>query len=161
MRRVRWSLGIAALAILLGASAQSEERQLAKEDAVALVKSAIALIQAQGTEKAYPQITDRSGKYVNGELYVVVQALDGKVLAHGADATLVGKDQIGTKDVDGREYVRERLDLARAQSSFWQNYQAVNPISKDVQPKETYCERASDTVICAGIYAPLAPPGGC
>jgi cytochrome c len=51
--------------------------------------------------------------------------------------------------------------LAKKQTSFWQSYQSKSPVSKDVQPKDMYCERLNDTVVCGGVYTPLAPPGGC
>ncbi|MBO0759196.1 MAG: histidine kinase, partial [Bradyrhizobiaceae bacterium] len=56
-----------------------------KEEAQALVKKAIAFIKEQGPEKAYAEFTDRGGKFVDRDLYVVVYRLDGKVLAHGGN----------------------------------------------------------------------------
>jgi cytochrome c len=28
----------------------------------------------------------------------------------------------------------------------------MNPVSKTVEPKQMYCERLNETVVCAGIY---------
>jgi cytochrome c len=39
--------------------------------------------------------------------------MDGLVLAHGAD-----KKRIGDKDVDGKEFVKERIELAKTEPSF-------------------------------------------
>ena len=46
------------------------------------------------------------------------------------------------QDVDGKLYVKERVELAAKQPSFWQDYKFVNPVSKKVEPKEMYCEKA-------------------
>lgn len=132
-----------------------------KDDAVAMVKSAISFIKEHGSDKAYAEITNRSGRFVDRELYVAVLAIDGRVLAHGADRDLIGADLSQAKDIDGKLFVRERIELAGKQASFWQNYQSKNPVTKDIQPKDTYCERLNDTIVCGGIYTPLAPPGGC
>jgi cytochrome c len=132
-----------------------------KDDAMAMVKKAIIFVQEQGPEQAYKEISNRSGRFVDRDLYIVVLRLDGKVLAHGADVTRVGTDQSLTKDVDGKLFIKERIELAFKQPSFWQGYQARSPVSKDIQSKQMYCERLNDTIVCGGIYLPLPRPGGC
>ena len=123
-----------------------------KDDAVAMVKSAVTFIKAEGPTKAYPEISNKTGKFVKDDLYVVVYQLDGKVLAHGATQKFVGKDMIDAQDVDGKLYVKERVELAAKQPTFWQDYKFVNPVSKKVEPKQMYCEKVDNTAVCAGIY---------
>jgi cytochrome c len=123
-----------------------------KDDAVAMVKQAVAFIKDQGPEKAYPEITNKAGKFIDRDLYVVVYQLDGKVLAHGSNEKFVGKDLSDAQDVDGKLYVKERVELASKQPSFWQDYKFVNPVSKKVEPKQMYCEKLDNTAVCAGIY---------
>ena len=137
------AMGFAAVPAVAGAS---------KDDAVAMVKKAVAAIKADGADKTYPMISDRAGPFVKDDLYVVVYQLDGKVLAHGANAKFVGKDMIEAQDVDGKLYVKERVEMASKQPSFWQDYKFVNPVSKKVEPKEMYCERLENTAVCAGVY---------
>jgi|SRR5215471_1654216 len=123
-----------------------------KEEAQTLVEKAVALIKEQGPEKAYPEFTDRAGKFVDRDLYIVVYGLDGKILAHGGNAKLVGKEALDAQDADGKFFVRERVDLARKQDSFWQDYKFANPTNQKVEPKQTYCERLNETAVCAGVY---------
>lgn len=123
-----------------------------KDEAVAMVNRAITHIKDQGADKAYPEISDRAGKFVDRDIYVVVYGLDGKVLAHGGNAKLVGKDLLDAQDVDGKYFVRERTELARKQAEFWQDYKFVNPTTKKVEPKQMYCHRLDETAVCAGIY---------
>jgi cytochrome c len=123
-----------------------------KDDAVAMVKKAVAFIKEQGGAKAYPEITNKAGKFIDRDLYVVVYKLDGMVLAHGSNEKFVGKDLSDAQDVDGKLYVKERVELAGKQASFWQDYKFVNPVSKKVEPKQMYCERLDNTAVCAGIY---------
>ena len=123
-----------------------------KDDAVAMVKKAVAFIKEQGPEKAYPEITDKAGKFHDRDLYVVVYQLDGKVLAHGSNPKFVGKDMIDAQDVDGKLFVKERVEMAAKQPTFWQDYKFVNPVDKKVEPKTMYCERLDNTAVCAGIY---------
>ena len=98
----------------------------------------------QGAERRTRPIrkfTGKAAKFVDRDLYVVVYQLDGKVLAHGSNAKFVGKDLSDAQDVDGKLYVKERVELATKQPSFWQDYKFVNPVSKKVEPKEMYCEK--------------------
>ncbi len=123
-----------------------------KDDAIAMVKKATTFIKEQGPDKAYPEISNKAGKFIDRDLYVVVYQLDGKVLAHGSNEKFVGKDMIDAQDVDGKLYVKERVELAGKQPSFWQDYKFVNPVSKKVEPKQMYCEKLDNTAVCAGIY---------
>jgi signal transduction histidine kinase len=82
----------------------------------------------------------------------VVYGLDGKVWAHGANEKMVGRVVLDLKDIDGKEFVRERVELAKAKPNFWQDYKFTNPVSRKVEPKSMYCERLDDTVVCGGIY---------
>jgi signal transduction histidine kinase len=123
-----------------------------KEEAQAMVKKAVALIKEQGPDKAYPAFISKTGGFTDRDLYVVVYRTDGKVLAHGANAKLVGKDMLDAQDVDGKYFVKERVELAKKGAPFWQDYKFVNPTSKKVEPKEMYCEPLGDTAVCAGVY---------
>jgi cytochrome c len=141
---------MAATIVFLGAAVAADGAS--KDDAVAMVKKATTFIKEQGPEKAYPEISNKAGKFIDRDLYVVVYQLDGKVLAHGSNEKFVGKDLIEAQDVDGKFYVKERVELASKQPSFWQDYKFVNPVSKKVEPKQMYCEKLDNTAVCAGIY---------
>ena len=123
-----------------------------KDEAVAMVKKAIAFIQTEGPANAYPAITNPSGRFVDRDLYIVVYGLDGMVLAHGANADRVGTNQIADTDPDGKAFVKERVELAATRQSFWQSYKFMNPVTHEVEPKAMYCERLGETAVCGGIY---------
>jgi len=148
LRKLLFATAAAAMA----AAAVPAFAEASKDDAIAMVKKAVEAIKADGADKTYPLISDKAGPFIKDDLYVVVYQLDGKVLAHGANAKFIGKDMIEAQDVDGKLYVKERVELAAKQPSFWQDYKFVNPVSKKVEPKAMYCERLDNTAVCAGIY---------
>ena len=74
------------------------------------------------------------------------------MLAHGANAKLIGKDMSDAQDVDGKFFVKERIELARKQAEFWQDYKFVNPTTKKIEPKQMYCEKHGEVAVCAGVY---------
>lgn len=151
MRQIR-NLTIA-LALALPFAAQAKGEYATKEEAVAMVKKGIAFIKANGAEKGYAEITNKQGRFVDRDLYLVVYGLDGKCLAHGANEKQVGRDLIDLKDIDGKAFVRERVELAKAKpAGFWQDYKFTNPVTKKVEPKQMYCERLNETAVCGGVY---------
>ena len=123
-----------------------------KDEAVAMVKKAVAAIGKDGSDTAYAAFDKKDGGFTDRDLYVVVYSFDGKVLAHGANEKLIGKDMIDATDVDGKPYVKERVELAAKQADFWQDYKFVNPVTKKIEPKQMYCQRLDKTAVCAGIY---------
>jgi cytochrome c len=70
-----------------------------KDDAVAMVKKAVAAMKADGTEKAYAEI-NKGGQFVDDEIYVVVSSSDGVTVAHATNPKLIGKNMTGVQDVD-------------------------------------------------------------
>lgn len=123
-----------------------------KAEAEAMVKKGVAAIKADGTDKTYAEINRKGGKFTDRDLYLVVYGMDGTVLAHGANGKMIGKNLIDFKDIDGKAFIKERIDLARAKPSFWQEYKFTNPENKKIEPKIMYCERLNETVVCGGIY---------
>ncbi len=120
-----------------------------------MVKKGVVHIKANPRDKAMADITDKKGTFVDRELYLTVYKLDGTALAHGANEKFVGKNMIELRDADGKEHIRERMDLAKTKSTFWHDFKFVNPVTKKMEPKSMYCERADDLVVCGGIYKPL------
>lgn len=146
---------LAACVTLLGVTlnAHAADGGATKDDAVAMVKKGVAYIKATPKDKAYADISDKAAANFHKEdLYLVVYALDGTVKAHGANAKMIGKNLIELKDIDGKPFVKERVDLAKTNATFWQDYKFTNPETKKIEPKSMYCEKLDDTVVCGGIY---------
>jgi signal transduction histidine kinase len=133
-------------------AAVAQEKKATAAEAIAMVKKAVATIRKDGGPKAYPEINDRKGPFVVRDLYIAVYGLDGVVRAHGGNANMIGRNLIELKDIDGKAFVRERVELARTQNSFWHEYQFTHPETKKIEPKRMYCERLQDMVVCGGIY---------
>jgi cytochrome c len=142
-------LGFAAAVMSQGALAAENATA---DEAVAMVKKGVAFVKANGNDKAYAEFTSKQGQFRDRDLYLVVYGLDGKVWAHGANDRMVGKVVIDLKDIDGKEFVKERVELAKSKPNFWQDYKFTNPTSKKIEPKQMYCERLEATVVCGGIY---------
>lgn len=138
---------------LLCTSAWSADGGATRDDATKMVKAGVAAIKAEGTDKIYAEITAKDKKWIKEDLYLVVYSMEGKNLAHGANPKQVGLDLIGLKDIDGKAFVKERVELGKAKpTGFWQDYKFTNPETKKIEPKEMYCEKLAETIVCGGIY---------
>ncbi len=122
------------------------------DEAEALVKRAISFIKTSGKDKAFAEINNHAGMFTNRDLYVFVYDINGRCLAHGQNANLIGKDCIGQTDADKKHYVKERVDIARTTGSGWQDYKFTNPESKVVEDKMAYIERCDDFIVGSGAY---------
>lgn len=121
-------------------------------EAEAMVKKAIAYIKSAGPEKAYDEISN--GKmFKDRDLYVFVNTIDGKSLAHGANLKLIGKDLIGLKDTDGKPTTKLVIDLAKEKGKGWtEEFKFMNPATQKIQSKVVYVEKLGDTIVACGVY---------
>jgi signal transduction histidine kinase len=122
-------------------------------EAEAMVKKGVAYIKANGKDKGFAEITRRDSKeFHDRDLYLAVHKLDGTCVAHGTNEKMVGKNFIEMKDIDGKEYIKERVDLGKVKTSFYTDYKFNNPVSRKIEAKTAYCERLDEFVVCGGVY---------
>ena len=151
MRRMLAVLVIGCV-LVAGAGVAAAAEMGTKDEAVAMVKKAVGFIKANGAEKAYAEFSNPKGQFVDRDLYIAVYDMNGKCLAHGANVKMIGRDLMDNKDVDGKEFVKERVEMMKKQTSGWQDYKFRNPTSNQVEPKAMYVERVNDVIVGCGIY---------
>ena len=142
-----------ALAAALPGAAQDKSKGTAAE-ATAMVQKAIAHIKKAGRDKAFADFNDKKGPFTDRDLYVVVYDLKGKVLAHGANEKMIGKDVIELRDNDGKYFVKERVAMMSKapDAKGWQDYKFMNPMTKQIEPKQMYLQRLEDLIVGCGVY---------
>jgi signal transduction histidine kinase len=153
-KSMKFAAALLAGAALVTSALAAEEQRVTPKEAEAMVKKGVAYITANPRDKAMADITDKTGQFVDRELYLTVYKMDGTALAHGANAKFVGKNMIDLRDGEGKEHIRERMEMAKTKSTFWQDFKFINPVNKKIEPKQMYCERADELIVCGGIYKP-------
>lgn len=142
------SLSLFAVSTSVGAAEKGT-----KDEAVAMVKKAVALIKSDGKEKAFGAIADPSNStFHDRDLYVYVYDLNGVALAHGNNPKMVGKPLIGLKDNEGKLMIKEMVELAKTKGSGWVDFKWPNPVTKTVETKSGYVEKVDDMFVGSGIY---------
>lgn len=145
------SLLTLAVASLISSGVLAADEFATTKEAEAMVVKAVAAVGADRAA-AFKEITGKDKKWVDRDLYPVVYDMTGKCLAHGQNEKQVGKDLIDLADADGKEFVKERVALAKSKGKFWQDYKFTDPVTKKVLPKSAYCEKAGEVIVCAGVY---------
>ncbi|MBY0430684.1 MAG: cache domain-containing protein [Rhodospirillales bacterium] len=134
------------LALALPAQAKSET------EAKAMLDKAVAVMKSDGKERAFAQFHDQKGAFFDGELYVFVVNFEGKWEAYGPKPSAVGTSLINLKDVDGKEFVKEMIDIAKTKGEGSIEYQWKNPETQKIQPKITFFKRVDDVLVAVGVY---------
>jgi len=144
-------IGVSLLVLIAGRITFAAEFGTTAE-AEALVKKAVQLIKADGRDKAFAEINNPKGKFVDRDLYVFVYDMEGKCVAHGFNSKMIGKDLVEMKDPDGKYFVKERIEICKTKGKGWQDYKFTDPLTKKLEPKSAYVERVENLIVGCGVY---------
>ena len=136
------TFGTAAPALAAGTADEAKE----------MVAKAIALYRDVGAE-AFHAINKPDGGFRDRDLYVFVFGPDNRLVAHGADVSLLGQDAMALKDVDGRPFGRAMVETATAEGT-WVDYKWRNPETGKTEAKSSWVVKADGHIFGCGIYKP-------
>jgi signal transduction histidine kinase len=124
------------------------------QEVVDLVKSAAKFYQEKGQEATIAAVNDKAGPFVKGELYVFMGKMDkAELLAHPLSPQLIGKDMSMIKDVKGKLFQLEFLNIAKDKGAGWTEYYWPKPGQKEAEPKATYILKSGDGKVWFGCGA--------
>lgn len=142
---------IACCFLALG-QAQAASNHKSPEDAVALVKKALAFLHTHGAEKTFKEISTPGGTFSDGQLYAFVLTTDGICVAHGAYPNLIGKNLNNLRDPDGVAPIAEFIKVAnKKEGKGWVEYRWPDPVSHRIEHKRSYVERDGKWIVGVGI----------
>lgn len=150
---MRPSIAAPFFAFLLVASAAAQPAERTKAEA--LVKEGIAFLKANGKEALFAEVHKGSGRFhakPGNPIYLFVYDLNGVVLAHGAEANLLGINRLNVKDPDGKQYIKEAIAMAQKKGGGWADYKRMNPETRKIEEKTSFCLAEGAIVIGCGIY---------
>ena len=147
MNKQRFTLA-ALLTIALPFSLNAAQKSTEAE-ARALLDKAITLVATSGPDKAFAAFNDPKGGFQQRDLYVLCYD-STKIVAH-ADKAQLGATAATRKDIDGKLFAVEMLDVARKGGGTVE-YKWLNPSSQQVEPKITFIKPVGDGFCGVGIY---------
>ena len=151
MTKLIRAMMLAMLAIGFVATASAESRATLDE-AKAMVKKARAYIREVGAEKAYAEISNPKGRFVDRELYIYVYDKSLNNLAHGGNQRLIGKNLNELRDTDGVYINRGLLEVAQKGGGTFK-FKFLNPATKTIEVKTGYAEMEGEVMVGSGVYA--------
>jgi methyl-accepting chemotaxis protein len=123
------------------------------DEAAGMVKRAVAYLDQHDESSLIDDVnTLGRGQFIDRDLYLSIYSIGAQCLGHGTNPRLVGVDGIGFKDPDGKLFVKEIRDTARSRGAGWVDYRWAHPVTKELQQKSTYFERAGNLIIACGCY---------
>lgn len=156
MKNVWKMLMMGLFAISLSGAALADEHRGTPDEAVTMVKKAVAYLKENGRDKAIAAFNRPNGEFINGDLYVFMFGTTGEqtgvALAHGQNPKMVNKNLLEL-NAGGVFPIKEFLKLANSPAGKgWVVYKWPNSISKNLEEKHTYIEKSGDVLLGVGVY---------
>lgn len=124
----------------------------------AMVERAMQRIREIGLPAAAAEFRRSDTGFVDRDLYVFVIDRAGCYRVHGAKPAMEGQRVHQVPGIDGDRFMRDAW-AAADDGSGWIDYQIVNPVNSQVQPKASFIVRLdADQVIGCGCYRHADPP---
>ena len=138
MTRKIYTIVIAAV-MLFAFTSKGNTEPLTPELCKQKAKAAAELIKAEG-EAAFTKIKDPKGEFIfaNGEGYVWVHNLEGKMVMHPIKPALDGTNVLDLRDVNGVYLFAAMNELVQDKGEGWVPYAWPKPGQKDSSPKVSY-----------------------
>ena len=116
------------------------------------VQRAIALYEGSGEEKVLSEISNPSGRFIHGDLYIYALDSSGIMLAHPVESRFTGKLMVDLKDSDGKAFIRKIVDISSNKGYGYADYKWHKPGSKKESCKTVFFERIDGIIFCSGFY---------
>jgi signal transduction histidine kinase len=120
-------------------------------------KAAAELVKAEG-EAAFAKLKDPKGefRFGNGEGYVWVHNLEGKMVMHPIKPSLDGKGLLDMRDINGVYLFAAMNELVEEKGEGWVPYAWPKPGQKESSPKVSYVvlvkHGGKNYVVGSGMY---------
>lgn len=125
------------------------------EELVAFVEKAYEYAHVHGQEAALKEFNNKSGRFVDGELYIFAYNSNGTTLALPFQPELIGTDRWNITDPQGTKYIHELKDAAQSGGGFVRYLYADPSDNFTVKQKLSFVMMVDrDWFIGAGIYDP-------
>lgn len=124
------------------------------------VKNAVGQIEKHGAA-AFPLFHDRTGPFIAKNEYIFVFDMNGVELVLPPFPNLEGRNLLDMKDTQGKQPIREMLELVQTRGSGWVDYMWPKPGESVSTQKSAYVTKAKIgdqwVLVGSGVYLADAP----
>lgn len=89
-----------------------------RNELVSFVESAVAFAREFGKDRALEVFRNKTGSFVQGDLYIYAYDFNGTNIAHPFKSDWIGQDKIDETDSNGVPYIRNLISVAREGNGF-------------------------------------------
>ena len=123
------------------------------EEMVAFVEKAYEFAKVEGKEAALAEFNNKSGRFVDGELYIYAYDTRGNTLALPFQPQIVGTNRLNFTDTAGNHPVQDLIRAAQSGGDFIHFVYQDPSDNNTVKPKLGYAMLVDqDWIIGSGIY---------
>jgi signal transduction histidine kinase len=148
----RWIVAALPSTCLFAGHAARAAESANPEEAKALAEKAADHMKAVGPDKAIADFNDANGGFVDRELFVVVYDPANRIVSSYGVPVLRNKDATALKDVEGKEFGKEIIALAKSQGAGWVEYRMTNPVTHKIGLKRSWVIRVDDYILFVGAF---------
>ena len=141
---------IPALSALALSLASLSATAATRDEAQALLKAALGEIKAKGLDAAGKDFSTGNAPWNKGTLYVFVADFKANIVAHSANAKMVGKNLWEVKDPTGKLFVQDQVKQMQAGASGSVQMRWMNPATKQIDDAEALIGRVPGQEVYVG-----------
>jgi signal transduction histidine kinase len=134
--------------------------RMEKSFVVDLVTDAVGQIEKNG-RAAFPLFHDPTGPYIAMDTYIFVIEKNGVDLVNPGFPSLEGRNILDVKDTQGKQPIREMLNVVETSGSGWVDYMWPKPGESVSTQKSAYVSKAKMgdewVLVGCGVYLANAP----
>jgi cytochrome c len=150
MKKVHLTLALSLSIVFTGLVWAANQEDDVKE----LVNGAVTFINDKGSDYSMKVFSAINGPFFKGSMYVMAGDFSGQILAH-PDKKLRDSSLWDTKDIKGKLFIQEMVDVAKSGDAGWVEYWWPHPVTKEITMKRSYVKRVpgADVWVAVGYYA--------
>jgi cytochrome c len=125
-------------------------------EAKTMAIQAAELLVKDGPEVAFRRFSDPADSFIDRDLYVFVLDMAGRIWFNAAFPTPPGRNILGSRDPNGRFFVKDMIKVAETNGEGWVEYEWVSPCTGEMTPKSAYVVRVGPLLVAVGAYGVLS-----
>lgn len=102
----------------MGSANESQMDAYNKTQLISFVESAVTYAHEKGKDKALEEFSNKTGSFVQGNLYIYAYDFNGTNIAHPFKPDWIGKNKINQTDSNGVYYIRNLIEVAKDGEGF-------------------------------------------
>lgn len=130
---------------------QNQGEQGSVVQALKIMTKVENFLQQQGSDKLQKTLLKQPQIYQYADLFPIIFNQQGKIIAHGKNAYLVGRSGILVTDVTGKQFFLLGFKALQNEEEVAVIYQWINPLTQKIEDKTLYLRKYKSWIIGVSV----------